>query len=424
MKIAIVGSGISGLTCAHVLLPHHEITLFEASDYVGGHTHTIDVETSQGLLGIDTGFIVYNERTYPNFIGLMESLNVATQETRMGFSVRCHETDFEYNGESLGGLIADRRNLLRPRFYRMLWDITRFYRETADYLQQVQESDRADKGLTVAEFARKHRYSQAFIKYHLLPMGAAIWSCNFKTFGEFPFRFVAEFYQNHGLIQVTNRPLWRVIQGGSQQYVKKLTASFPDRIRLQTPVVSVQRHEDKVRVNCSTGVEEFDHVILACHSDTALKLVQEADEVEREVLEALPYTANTAILHTDESILPKRRRNWASWNYALLPEHDDVPTLTYNMNILQSLQTKETYNVTLNSSDFIDPSCILGKYQYDHPVFTTKRGQAQKRHRELIGRRGLSYCGAYWRNGFHEDGVVSGLAVCRQFGRNPDWAVQ
>ncbi|WP_339742199.1 FAD-dependent oxidoreductase [uncultured Rubinisphaera sp.] len=424
MKIAIIGSGISGLTCAHMLHPHHEITLYEASDYVGGHTHTIDVQTSLGLQGIDTGFIVYNERTYPNFIGLLESLNVATQETRMGFSVRCHETDFEYNGESLGGLIADRRNLLRPRFYRMLWDITRFYRETAEFLQRSQESDRADQELTVAEFAQKHRYSQAFIKYHLLPMGAAIWSCNVKTFGEFPFRFVAEFYQNHGLIQVSNRPMWRVIQGGSQQYVNKLTATFADRIRLQTPVTSVERHNGKVRLTSSTGVEEFDHVILACHSDTALKLVQDPDMFEREVLEALPYTANTAILHTDESILPKRRKNWASWNYALHPEQDNVPTLTYNMNILQSLQTKETYCVTLNSSDYIDQAHILGTYQYDHPVFTTKREQAQNRHDELIGRNGLSYCGAYWRNGFHEDGVVSGLRVCRQWGLNPDWAVQ
>ncbi|TWT63064.1 NAD(P)/FAD-dependent oxidoreductase [Rubinisphaera italica] len=416
-----MGSGISGLTCAKILQPHHQITVFEAADYVGGHTHTIDVETSRGTVGIDTGFIVYNERTYPNFIRLIESLNVETQETRMGFSVRCHETDFEYNGESLGGLIADKRNLIRPRFYRMLWDLTRFYRDAAEYLQSTVKSDHTSSELTVAEFARQHRYSQSFIKYHLLPMGAAIWSCNVKSFGEFPFRFVAEFYQNHGLIQVSNRPMWRVIRGGSYRYVEKLTEAFMDRIRLKTPVQSVVRNPGHLLVTTSEGVEKYDHVILACHSDTALKIVQEPDEIEREILSDLPYTANTAVLHTDISILPRRRKNWASWNYALYPDYDDVPTLTYNMNILQSLNLEETYCVTLNSSDKIDPDLILGTYQYDHPVFTTKRERAQKRHGEMIGRNGLSYCGAYWRNGFHEDGVISGMAVCQQWGLNPGW---
>ncbi|HBN75579.1 MAG TPA: FAD-dependent oxidoreductase, partial [Planctomycetaceae bacterium] len=216
------------------------------------------------------------------------------------------------------------------------------------------------------------------------------------SFGEFPFRFVAEFYQNHGLIQVSNRPMWRVIRGGSYRYVEKLSAAFMDRIRLKTPVQSVVRNPDHLLVTTSEGVEKYDHVILACHSDTALKLVQEPDEIEREILSDLPYTANTAVLHTDISILPKRRKNWASWNYALYPDYDDVPTLTYNMNILQSLNVEETYCVTLNSSDKIDPDRILGTYQYDHPVFTTKRERAQKRHGEMIGRNGLSYCGAYW----------------------------
>ncbi|MCG6155441.1 NAD(P)/FAD-dependent oxidoreductase [Rubinisphaera margarita] len=417
MRIAIIGSGISGLTCAYLLHRHHEITLFEANDYPGGHTHTVEVVEEDRAIPIDTGFIVYNDRTYPNFVNLLKELNVPTQPTRMGFSVRCHETNFEYNGESLLGLISDRRNLVRPRFYRMLRDVSRFYRDTAAYLRMHGEDDEQ----TVLEFAREKNYSDAFLKYHLLPMGAAIWSCDLQTFGEFPFRFVARFYENHGLVQLSDRPIWRTVTGGSRKYVARMTASFADRIRLNTPVAGVARTDDGVQVQTHTDTQSFDHVIFACHSDTALRIHQQPDAAEREILEDFPYTPNVAVLHTDTSVLPRYRRSWASWNYALYPDRDDIATLTYQMNILQSIESREVYCVTLNSSDLIDPSRICGEFHYDHPVFTVRRDQAQKRHAEMIDRGGFSYCGAYWRNGFHEDGVVSALAVCGKLGVTAEW---
>ncbi len=419
MRIAIIGSGISGLTCAHVLHKDHEITLFEANDYLGGHSHTVEVTEDDRTIPIDTGFIVYNERTYPNFVNLLKELNVPTQPTRMGFSVRCHETNFEYNGETLLGLFSDRRNLVRPRFYRMVRDISRFYRDTAAYLQERDEND----DQTVLEFAKEKNYSEAFLRYHLLPMGAAIWSCDLQTFGEFPFRFVARFYENHGLVQLSDRPIWRTITGGSREYVARMTASFRDRIRLSSPVTAVTRTEDGVQLSTSSNSEQFDHVIFACHSDTALRIHQQPDETEREILEDFPYTPNVAILHTDTSVLPRYEQSWASWNYALYPDRDDVATLTYQMNILQSIQSREVYCVTLNSRDLIDPERICGEFRYDHPVFTVRRDQAQKRHSEMIDRQGISYCGAYWRNGFHEDGVVSALAVCEKLGIRPPWSV-
>lgn len=419
MRIAIIGSGISGLTCAYVLQRDHEITLFEANDYLGGHTHTVEVNEDDRTIPIDTGFIVYNERTYPNFVNLLKELNVPTQPTRMGFSVRCHETNFEYNGETLLGLFSDRRNLVRPRFYRMLRDTSRFYRDTAACLQERDEND----DQTVLEFAREKNYSEAFLKYHLLPMGAAIWSCDLHTFGEFPFRFVARFYENHGLVQLSDRPIWRTITGGSREYVARMTASFSDRIRLSSPVTAVTRTENGVQLSTSSNSEQFDHAIFACHSDTALRIHQQPDETEHEILSDFPYTPNVAILHTDTSVLPRYKRSWASWNYAIYPDRNDVATLTYQMNILQSIQSREVYCVTLNSRDLIDPERICGEFNYDHPVFTVRRDQAQKRHSEMIDRRGVSYCGAYWRNGFHEDGVVSALAVCKGLGVRPTWSM-
>lgn len=418
MKIAIVGSGISGLTCAHLLHTEHDITVFEANDYIGGHTHTIDVHQDDEQVAIDTGFIVYNERTYPNFIALLDELNVATQPTEMGFSVRCHATDFEYNGTSAAGLISDRRNLVRPRFYRMVRDILRFYRDTRTFLEA---ENAANSELTVAEFAREHGYSNDFLRYHLLPMGAAIWSCGLDDFGQFPFRFVARFYDNHGLIQVANRPVWRVIRGGSKQYVAPLTQPFADSIRLCTPVQQVRRLETGVEVQLSDGAIEFDHVIFACHSDTALRLLANPEPIETDTLRRIPYGRNTAVLHTDDKVLPRSRRSWASWNYALYDESTDRPQLTYNMNILQGLQSRRTYCVTLNDENRIDPQKILGTYEYAHPLFSQDRDLAQSRHRELIGLQNISYCGAYWRNGFHEDGVVSALRVCEQWNIQPRW---
>lgn len=420
MKIAIVGSGIAGLTCAYLLAETHDITLFEANDYLGGHTHTVSVSWQGESHEIDTGFIVYNERTYPHFIGLLNELGVATQPTLMGFSVSCRETGFEYNGTDLLGLIADKRNLIRPRFYRMMRDVLRFYRQTREFLA-IAENQNSE--ITVGEFARQWGYSRDFVHYHLLPMGAAIWSCGLEDFAEFPFRFVARFYDHHGLIQVGNRPLWRVLQGGSRQYIERMRPRFADCVRLSTPVQGIERTSTgSARVRLADRVEEFEHVILACHADTALRLRADADETERELLSQFPYARNTAILHTDATLLPRHRRAWASWNYLLDPARTSQPTLTYYMNMLQGFRSPHAYCVTLNDTERIAPERILGRYEYDHPLFSTSRDQAQRRHAEMIGRSGISYCGAYWRNGFHEDGVISALRVCQQWNISPRWS--
>jgi predicted NAD/FAD-binding protein len=409
MKLAIVGSGISGLVAAYRLHADHEITLFEANNYLGGHTNTVDVEFDGERQAIDTGFIVFNDWTYPHFIALLDELGVASQPTTMGFSVCDEQTGLEYNGETLNSLFAQRRNLLSPRFYRMLADIMRFNREARKMV--AHSSDET----TVGEFLAKHKYSRAFIDQYLLPMGAAIWSCPTGTFSEFPIRFIVEFYQNHGLLSVVHRPTWRVIQGGSRTYVQAMTRTFRDRIRLQSPVQSLRRFASYVEVQVQGGqTERFDHVILACHSDQALQIVgEQATPIEREVLGSFPYSHNVAVLHTDSAVLPRARRAWASWNYRLTNSaaSTSAATVTYNMNILQRLQSRHTFCVTLNDESRIAPARVLRRFHYQHPIFTTRRAAAQARHTELLTANRTSFCGAYWGNGFHEDGVKSALAV-------------
>ncbi len=418
MKIAIIGSGISGMTAAYLLHQQHDVTVFEANDYIGGHTHTVDVPLGGQTYSIDTGFIVFNDRTYPNFIRLLDRLGVESQPTEMSFSLRCDRTGIEYNGTSLNGLFAQRSNLFRPSFYRMLLDIMRFNRESLAVL----EDDRED--LTIDEYLKRHGYSRQFAEQYLIPMGAAIWSCPPETFGQFPIRFIVEFYRNHGLLSLTNRPQWRTIVGGSQRYVEKLTAPYRERIRLNSPVVRVARSEDGVEITVAPrasnagSVERFEHVVFACHSDQALRMLGEhSTQTEREVLGEFPYQRNMAVLHTDTSVLPRRRLAWASWNYHI--RNDGAPanaTLSYNMSILQRLNAPETFSVTLNSDDIIAPSKIIGRYEYEHPIYTTRRRVAQQRHHELININRTSYCGAYWGYGFHEDGVKSALAVGAGFG--------
>lgn len=411
MQIAIVGTGISGLSCAHLLHREHDITLYEANGYIGGHAHTVRAESKGESLDIDTGFIVFNRRNYPNFCRLLEEIGVQSRPTTMSFSVQCDHAGIEYSGSSLNGLFAQRRNLLRPSFHRMIGDILRFNREAPKTLAYL------DDEATVAQFLAEHGYGPEFAKHYLLPMGAAIWSCPMASFEQFPIRFIVEFYVNHGLLQLRDRPVWRVIEGGSKQYVERLAAPFRDRIRLNCPVRSVQRDVDGVTLLTKDNLpERFDEVIFACHSDRALKLLADADDRETSVLKSFPYSANTAVLHTDESVLPRRKRAWASWNYRVSEDPTARPSVTYNMNILQHIDSKQTYCVTLNDEQQIKPERILGTYRYSHPVFTTQRAAAQRRHRELIRQRRTSFCGAYWGNGFHEDGVNSAIAVCREFG--------
>lgn len=411
MRIAIIGSGISGLTAAYRLCDDHEITVFEANGYIGGHTNTIEVEEDDRTLAIDTGFIVFNDRTYPNFIALLDELGVASDPTSMSFSVRCEASGLEYNGTSLNGMFAQRRNLFRPGFLRMLQDILRFHRDALAVL----ESD-TDETTMVADFLVQQRYSRQFAEQYLLPMGAAIWSCPPEIFERFPMRFIAGFYHHHGLLSLRNRPTWRVIRGGSARYVEALTRRFRHRIRLNTPISIVRRFADRVEVTPAAGASEsFDEVIFACHSDQALRILGDATPVERELLGAFPWSRNVAVLHTDSSVLPKRRRAWASWNYHIRRRDTHEANVSYNMNILQHLESSRVYCVTLNETELIDPARIIRRINYSHPVYTTERAAVQRRHMELIRRHRTSFCGAYWGNGFHEDGVNSALAVCRAF---------
>ena len=409
MRIAVVGAGIAGLVAARLLAKDHELTVFEANDYPGGHTHTVDVQLDGQHYAIDTGFIVFNDRTYPNFIHLLSELGVTAQPTSMSFSVTDARSGLEYCGSSLNGLFAQRRNLVRPSFYRLIAEILRFNRQALSLTEPL------DDALTVGEFLAQHRYSPLFAESYLLPMGAAIWSCPLGKFADFPIAFVIEFYRNHGLLELRNRPTWQVIQGGSRTYVERIIAGLGPSLRLSTPVQHVRRTDSGVEVQPTTGpAEHFDHIVFACHSDQALRILgAHATSTERELLSSFPYERNRAVLHTDATLLPRSRRAWASWNYHVgIGEVSRLPVdVTYNISLLQGLPGPHTFCVTLNASRSINPAKILGEYSYEHPVFTVQRAASQRRHRELLNAQRSSFCGAYWGNGFHEDGVNSALAV-------------
>ncbi len=407
MRVAIIGGGVSGLVAGYQLQRHHNITLFEANDYIGGHTNTVDVSVGGRDYAIDTGFIVFNDRTYPNFERLLTELNVESQPTRMSFSVSCERTGLEYRGADFAGLFAQRRNLFNPKFHRLLWDLLRFNRLGQQLLESDEESD------TVGEFLARNGFSKSFINHYFLPMGAAIWSAPFDKFADFPIRFIAEFYRNHGLLGVTDRPQWRVIKGGSRSYIPSLTSSWRDSIQLDSPVSSVVRREGKVWISVK-GSEpaEFDHVVFACHSDQAMRMLGDnITPVESEILSSFPYQSNTATLHTQHSVLPKNRRAWACWNYYNPQELGPSATVTYNMNLLQSIQSETVFCVTLNDDRRIQPENVIKSFRYSHPIFNLNRKRMQARHAELINQNNSSFCGAYWGNGFHEDGVKSALLV-------------
>ena len=411
-RVAIVGSGISGLVSAYLLHPDHDIVLYEAEDYIGGHTHTVEVELQGETYPVDTGFIVFNELRYPNFVNLLNRLDVLYRPSTMSFSVRCEATGLEYNGTSLNRLFAQRRNLFRPSFYRMLKDILRFYREARELL----EGEHVDT--TLGEYLERNRYSREFIDHHIVPMGSAVWSAAPEDMAAFPAQTFVRFFHNHGFLDVSGRPQWRTIRGGSHQYVKAMTRAFGDRIRLRCPVRSIARRADGVDLRLADGASErFDAVVLAVHSDQALKLLADPTPAERDILGAIGYRENHTVLHTDESMLPRTRRAWASWNAHLPKWASERATVTYNMNMLQGLQAPRTFCVTLNRTDEIDPACVIRRMVYHHPVFTVGAVAAQTRHDEINGADRTYYCGAYWGFGFHEDGVNSALAVARKFGK-------
>ena len=423
MKIAVVGSGISGLTAAYELSRHHEVHLIEAAPRLGGHTNTIEVSTPEGRLAVDTGFIVFNDRTYPHFCRMMDSLGVASRPTSMSFSVRCDATGLEYAGTNLRTLFAQRRNLLRPSFYAMLLDILRFNRRASLF-------DVA-RDLTIEEYFHQHRHGRLFLEKYFYPMAAAIWSCPRGRIAQFPMQFLIEFYRHHGLLQIRDRPEWRVIEGGSREYIRAMLDQSDIRVRTSSAVLGVERQAGDVALWINGRQERFDHAIIACHADQALRLLaDQATTDERRLLGAFPYEANEAVLHTDWSVLPRNPNTWSSWNYRIPAagvgtnqQPPEKPIVTYNMNILQHLEAKEVYCVTLNGGDLINPQRIIQRIPYAHPVFDAQRWTAQQQHARLIQHHGLSYCGAYWGNGFHEDGVVSALAVCDAFRGSPPQAI-
>ncbi|MGF1615516.1 MAG: NAD(P)/FAD-dependent oxidoreductase [Gammaproteobacteria bacterium] len=408
MNIAIIGSGISGLVAAHQLHTEHAITLFEANDYLGGHTHTVEVETDGRRYGIDTGFIVFNDWTYPHFVALLETLGVASQPSTMSFSVHCQRSGLEYNGTSLNALFAQRRNLFRPAFYRMIRDILRFNREALALLSE------ANASITLGEYLERHHYCAEFIHHYLVPMGAAIWSTDPTRLWAFPAAYLVRFFHNHGMLSVDQRPQWRVITGGSASYVERLTAPWRDRIRLNCPVRRVLRSPHRVQLQLANGEQcTFDYVVMACHSDQALRLLVEPSGDEQAILGAIAYQSNEVILHTDESLLPRHRRAWAAWNYHIPAEPGQRVAVTYNMNILQGIDAPRQFCVTLNRGEDIDPDHIIRRFVYEHPVYTEAAVAAQRHYGRINGPQRTFYCGAYWGYGFHEDGVKSALRMCR-----------
>ena len=409
LKIAIIGSGISGLTSAYILNKKHDITIYEKNDYIGGHTHTHKIPENNTTFNVDSGFIVYNENTYPNFIRLLDLLNVERQHSNMGFSVKTSYKDFEYSGNSIGSIFAKKSNMFNPYFLNMLKSILRFNKVS------IKDLDKIDASTSLIEYLKSKRFSSYFIKYYIVPMAAAIWSTSPKMILKMPALFFIKFFNNHGLLQVKNRPQWWVIKNGSKQYVKKIINQFNGTINLNTPVIKVSRNENQVIIKTKTNSDVFDAVIFATHSDQSLRLLQDYSDDEKNILSKIKYQKNTALIHTDTSILPKRKNAWSSWNY-LLNEDDDTVTLTYNMNILQSLNASKTYCVTINDCDLVDKDKIIKKINYEHPLFTKDTIESQNNKNLINGVNNTYFCGAYWGNGFHEDGVNSALDVCKKFG--------
>jgi uncharacterized protein len=411
MRIAIVGAGISGLVAAHLLHRDHEIAVYEANDYAGGHTNTIRVDTPERTHHVDTGFIVMNDRNYPNFTRLLDHLGVPRQPTHMSFSVKAEEHDFEFSGTPRG-LFCQRGNLASPRFQRMIVDLVRFNRALRRLL------DHEESGESMHDFLARHRFSRAFVERLIVPQMSAVWSADPRKAGSFPARFIAEFFANHGMLGFRGRPQWSTVAGGSARYVEALTAPFGDRIRLRTPVSSVTRDDKHVEIVARGGAPElFDHVILATHSDQALRVLADPSERERELLGAIAYQQNEAVLHTDSTLLPRRPAARSAWNFHLLREPKPLSTVTYYMNHLQRLTAEQDFCVTLNRTEAIDPAKIIRTIAYAHPVYTPDGVAAQSRHATISAlERRTHYCGAYWGWGFHEDGVVSALRACEPFG--------
>lgn len=409
MKLAVIGSGVSGLVSTYLLGREHEVTLFEADSRIGGHVNTVSVNGANGELDIDTGFIVFNRPNYPGFVKLIEQLGVESQPSRMSFSVKDERHGVEYSGSSLGTLFASRQNLTRADHWRMLNDVRRF-------IGLVSKLSGEDSTMTVGQSVRRLGLSDEFLDRFLSPLGCALWSCPHESFVEFPVRFVAEFLENHQLINLTGRPEWRTIRGGSKRYVEALLKQTTAEIFVDHPVERIARGATGISLFSRDRVFEYDEVVVASHANQSLKMLWDPSSVECELLKCFPYQKNEAILHTDTSVLPVNRKAWSSWNYRVPEDHQLAATVTYNMNLLQSIEADSTYCVSLNESAVIDPAKVIARFDYEHPVATVAGLAAKNRRNEMIRHQGISYCGAYWGSGFHEAGVQSALDVCSAFG--------
>ncbi len=416
VRIAIVGAGVSGLVAAHLLHREHEITLYEASAYAGGHTNTVRVDTEHATHHVDTGFIVMNDRNYPNFTRLLERLGVATQQTHMSFSVKGEEEDFEYCGTPRG-LFCQPRNLLSVSFQRMIVDLLRFNRSLRRMLAH-ERPEGAHGGESLGDFLARGRFSRTFIERLIVPQVSAVWSADPRSMQTFPVRFMAEFFANHGMLGFRDRPHWATVTGGSARYVDALAAPFRERIRLNAPVHNIRREQEHVEIACGgASPERYDQVVIATHSDQALAMLADPSVRESEILGAIPYQRNEAVLHTDSSLLPRRRSARAAWNFHLLREPKAVSTVTYYMNHLQRLHADRDFCVTLNRAEAIDPAKVIRTIDYSHPVYTPAGVAAQAQHATISRLDARThYCGAYWGWGFHEDGVRSALRACEPFG--------
>ena len=410
MKIAIIGSGISGNTLAYHLNSNHQITLFESNSRVGGHSHTHEIEIANQKLNVDTGFIVFNKKTYPHFLNLLHELKVPYENSAMSFSVKDSQKDFEYNGTNLNALFAQRKNLISPTFYKMIKEILRFNKSSTLLLKNNEE-------ISLGEYLDREAYSDFFKKYYILPMGSAIWSSDVKTMMTFPAKFFVRFFDNHGMLNINDRPQWLTITGGSINYVKKLISPFEKKIKLNSQIKSVDRKNDHVAIQFHDRDEKFDWVFFACHSDEALKLIKSPTQDEKNVLKAIPYKDNEVILHFDERFMPRRKLAWAAWNYHVAEDSSSPVSLTYNMNILQNLKTNVPVLVTLNPQEKIDKHKIIKKLSYAHPQYSLKSIEAQSKHHLISGVNRTSFAGAYWGNGFHEDGVKSAIDAIEQFNK-------
>lgn len=410
-RIAIVGAGISGLTAAWYLSEEHDVEVFEAGDYLGGHTCTVPVQRDHGHYAIDMGFIVFNDRTYPNYLALLDQLGLAGQPTSMGFAVSDQRNGLEYCGDGLGGVFARKRDWVSPTHWRFVREILRFNKEAIALLEDP-EGD-----MPLGEYLTRHGYSERFRRDYVLAMGGAIWSCSLAQMEAFPARFFIRFFDHHGLLSLTNRPQWFVVPGGSNQYVSRLVERCAATFHTATPVESVTRYPGHVTVVAKGEARDFDQVIFACHSDQVLPLLNDADDDERHCLSRLGYQDNEVVLHTDTRLLPKRQRVWSSWNAMLMKDDTDRVQVTYNMNILQGIEAPETFCVTLNASDRIDPATILETRHFSHPLFTPETELAREQLLMTNGNNRTWFAGAWCRNGFHEDGVVSALDVVKALGK-------